>query len=95
VDALKGLPDTNIILKTKKGAAQFQKTDIFRNLMWYSYVDDSNNIMAIPIDKVKQIIENNKKNIFPEKLEDFAQTKEKKIDFANEEDDVTRFDNAF
>lgn len=95
VDAMKGFPDTNIILKTKKGEAQFQKTDVFRQLMWYSYVDDYSNIMAIPVDKVKKIIEDNTKNILPEKLEDFAQTKEKKVDFAHEEDDLTRFDDEF
>jgi cell fate regulator YaaT (PSP1 superfamily) len=95
VDALKGIPDTNIILRTKKGNAQYLKTDVFRQLMWYFYVDDSNNMMAIPVDKVKTIIENNKNNVLPEKLEDFAQTQEKKIDFANEEDDLTRFDDAF
>jgi cell fate regulator YaaT (PSP1 superfamily) len=94
VDAFKGLPDTNIPLKTKKGVAQFQKVDVFAKLMWYSYVEESNIILAIPVDKVKKIIENNKNNILPDKLEDFAETKEKKVDFANEEDDVTRFDNV-
>lgn len=94
VDALSQFPDTSVILKTKKGEAVFQKADVFKNILWYSYADDSTNIMAIPVDKVKQIIEDNKNNILPDKLEDFAQVKEKKIDFANEEDDVTRFDHV-
>jgi cell fate regulator YaaT (PSP1 superfamily) len=91
-DVLKGFPDANVRLKTKKGDAHYLKTDVFREVMWYSYVDDNSNMMAIPVVHVKKIIEDNKKNILPEKLEDFAQTKEKKIDFAHEEDDLTRFD---
>lgn len=94
IDALKGMPEPNIILKTKKGDAHYLKTDVFRQVMWYSYVNDNSNMMAIPVKMVIEIIENNKKNIIPEKLEDFAQTKEKKIDFANEEDDLTRFDHV-
>ncbi len=93
-DALRNFPETNIHLKTKKGEAHFLKTDVFKQVMWYSYVNDNSNMMAIPVNKVKEIIEKNRKNIFPEKLEDFAQIKEKKIDFANEEDDLTRFDNV-
>lgn len=95
VDALKGMPDHDVILKTKKGPARHQKTDVFGRIMWYSYIDDYSSMMAIPVDKVIEIIANNKKNILPEKLEDFAEVKEKKVDFANEEDDLNRFDHNF
>lgn len=44
--------------------------------MWYSYTFDKNNMMAIPADKVKEIIEDNNNGIFPEQLEDFAFSKE-------------------
>jgi cell fate regulator YaaT (PSP1 superfamily) len=93
-DALRNFPETHIHLKTKKGEAHYLKTDVFKQVMWYSYLNDTSNMMAIPVNKVKEIIEKNRKNILPEKLEDFAQIKEKKIDFANEEDDLTRFDNV-
>jgi hypothetical protein len=50
--------------------------------------------MAIPLDKVNKIIDDNEKGIFPEKLEDFAFVKDKKVDFENaaDQDDLKRFD---
>ena len=34
VDAVKGIPNTDIRLKTKRGEAVHQKTDIFQKLLW-------------------------------------------------------------
>ncbi len=76
VDALKSFPDSNVTLKFKNGDAIHQKNDVFKGIMWYSYVTDKGNIMAIPVDKVKEIIAKNKKGELPEKLEDYAITKE-------------------
>ncbi len=76
VDALKAFPDSNTMLKFKNGDAVHQKNDVFKGIMWYSYTSDKGNIMAIPVDKVKEIIEKNKKGEKPEKLEDYAITKE-------------------
>lgn len=94
VDALKDFPDDRISLKTKQGDATHQKTDVFRKLMWYSYTHERMNLMAIPIDKVKEIIESNRKGKFPDKLEDFAFLKEQHADFGNNSNDgeLTRFD---
>jgi cell fate regulator YaaT (PSP1 superfamily) len=94
VDAIKGLPNTEIRLKTKQGEAVHQKTDIFQRLMWYSYVSEPSNMMAIPVDNVILIQEENKKGNLPEKLEDFSQITEKKSEFDNGavQDDLTRFD---
>ncbi|MGN0032656.1 MAG: stage 0 sporulation family protein [Candidatus Limimorpha sp.] len=78
IDALKEFPDNRIVLKTKKGDGVYQKIDIFKGLMWYSYPFDKNNMMAIPAEKVKEIIEDNKKGVLPEQLEDFAFIKEQK-----------------
>ena len=75
-EALKEFPDSNIVLKFKNGDALFQKNDVFKGIMWYSYATDKSNIMAIPIAKVKEIIELNKKGTLPEKLEDYAVIKE-------------------
>jgi cell fate regulator YaaT (PSP1 superfamily) len=93
-DALKGFPDIEMVLKTRKGDAIHQKTDIFRKLIWYSYVDDPSNFMAIPVEKVIQVIEDNKAGNIPEKLEDFARISEPKADFENVvgQDDLNRFD---
>ncbi len=93
VDALKEFPDERTVLKTKKGDATVHKIDIFKKLMWYAYTNDRNNLMAIPIDKVKEIVVLNKKNKFPEKLEDFAFLKEQQSDYGNNgnDDDLKRF----
>jgi cell fate regulator YaaT (PSP1 superfamily) len=94
-DALKGFPDVEVVLKTRKGDAIHQKTDIFRKLMWYTYVNDPSNFMAIPVEHVIQVIEDNKAGNMPDKLEDFVHISEPKADFENVvgQDDLTRFDN--
>lgn len=76
VEALKAFPDSHINLKTKKGEAFYQKTDVFKGLMWYSYTFDRSNMMAIPCEKVKEIISMNEKGKWPEQLEDYAFIKE-------------------
>lgn len=91
VDALKEFPNTDILLKTKKGAAHCHKIDVIKKMVWYSYVDDPSNILAIPVDVVKKIIKDNSKGIIPDKLEDFAQKKEKKIEFEHFEEDLSKY----
>jgi cell fate regulator YaaT (PSP1 superfamily) len=76
VDALKAFSDPNIVLHFESGDAVHQKNDVFKGIMWYSYTNDKGNIMAIPVDKVKEIISMNKKGQKPNKLEDYAVTKE-------------------
>ena len=78
VDAQKDFPDTRLRLKTKKGQAFHQKTDVNKGIMWYAYADDSNNMMAIPVNEVKEIIKLNKNGKIPAELEKFAQHKEQK-----------------
>lgn len=87
VEALKDFSDSNIVLKFKSGDAIHQKNDVFKGIMWYSYTNDRCNIMGIPVDKVKEIIEMNKKGQKPEKLEDYALSKEQHTDekFYNED----------
>jgi cell fate regulator YaaT (PSP1 superfamily) len=94
VDALKAFPDTEKNLKTKKGEAVYQKSDIFKKIMWYSYVGDESNMHAIPVNKVKSILKANSKGKLPEKIEDYAYKSEQKTDFENVvgQDDLTRFD---
>lgn len=95
LDALKDFPDSNIVLKTVKGEAVHQKSDVFKRLMWYAYKDDHSNMMALNVDRVNEIIEANKNNNLPQQLEDIAITKEIKTDMGNgglTEEDISRFD---
>jgi len=93
-EAMSEFPDTRIILKTRKGEGVYQKSDIFKKVMWYAYDNNDSNLMAIPLDKIKGIISMNEKGKLPEKLEDFAEVQERKIDFENPLDqyDIERFD---
>jgi len=72
INTLKEFPDCKNGLKTKKGEAIHLKSDVFKRVMWFSYTNDSANMMAIHTDQVNKIIEMNKKGNFPENLEDFA-----------------------
>lgn len=69
VDAQKDFPDTSIVLETKKGKAYHQKTDIYKRIMWYSTSENSSmNLTAVDIERVKHIINSNKKGIIVEQL---------------------------
>jgi cell fate regulator YaaT (PSP1 superfamily) len=54
MDALKDIPDDVHILRTEKGDARLQKTDIFKKLMWFSYPKDENWV-PVPIKHVREI----------------------------------------
>lgn len=64
VDALKQFPDNSIPLETTQGTIYHQKSDIFRKIMWYSLDKNSPvNLTPVPVDKVFEILELNKKGI--------------------------------
>ncbi len=96
LDALKDFPDSNTKLETKKGVAFHQKTDVFKGLMWFAYPDQLNNPIPIEVERVKKIVELNKKGKKPEDLKDFGLqlVVEKQPDFENVvgQDDLKRFD---
>lgn len=77
VDAQKDFPDAEIVLETKKGKAYHQKTDIYKRIMWYSLDENAAiNLSAVEVDRVKQIIELNKKGILVDNL---VETKESPV----------------
>lgn len=80
---LKEFPAPNIHLKTKKGKGFYNKIDIFKKIVWYSYADDPSTIFALPLDKVKQIIKMNENGKYPDTLEEFASVNQKKVDEGN------------
>ena len=69
-DALKSFPQGNTNIRTKKGLGLCKKTDVLRGVMWYCY-EGENDMYAIPVDAVKEIIEMNNNQQYPEKLEDY------------------------
>jgi cell fate regulator YaaT (PSP1 superfamily) len=69
MDALKGIPHVDAPLKTQKGTAHLQKTDIFKKIMWFGYEGDYTNWHPISMAQVQQILELNVKGQKPVSLE--------------------------
>lgn len=80
IEESKGFPAPNVHLKTKKGKCFYNKIDIFKKIVWYSYADDNSKIFAIPLDKVNEIIKINSEGKYPETLEEFAIVNQAKVE---------------
>jgi len=80
IEESKGFPAPNVHLKTKKGKCFYNKIDIFKKIVWYSYADDNSKIFAIPLDKVNEIIKMNSEGKYPETLEEFAIVNQAKVE---------------
>jgi cell fate regulator YaaT (PSP1 superfamily) len=83
IQELKEFPQPNVQLKTKKGRGVYNKIDIFKKIVWYSYSNDASTIFALPLDKVKNIIKMNNEGKIPETLEEFALVNQKKVEEGN------------
>lgn len=99
MDAIKEFPPHEKQLKTKEGIAVHVKTDIFKRIMFYAYLEQMGHFYALPIERVKEIQAMNRKNEMPERLTEFEEVKKQakpQIDFKNVvgEDSITRFDQA-
>jgi len=70
MDALKSIPTIEGRLKTKKGDAILQKTDIFKRMMWFGIVGEEAIWIPVSCDRVAEIIELNKQGIIPESFSD-------------------------
>jgi len=95
LDAKKDFPSTDIVLETKQGTAHYQKTDIFKKIIWYSYSESySENLIPVTVERVKQIIEINKQGDKPEKLTDENSAIDQPLGFKNDvgEDSIDRFE---
>ena len=96
LDALKEFPKTDIKLKTDKGTAVCQKTDIFKGHMWYAYEGEWMNWHKITTAQANEIIEANKANKKIASLEEYASDliEDTKTEFENVvgQDSLTRFD---
>jgi hypothetical protein len=95
LDALKDFPKEIKRLKFKDGKAELFKTDIFKKLLWYNFGTDRNNLVKLSLDKVHEILDQNKKGLFPDNPDDFAIQEEvvkDVIDIDLSEDSLSRFD---
>ncbi|MEQ8530760.1 MAG: regulatory iron-sulfur-containing complex subunit RicT [Imperialibacter sp.] len=67
MEALEGIPEIEAPLLTARGEASLQKTDIFRKTMWFGYRDE-NTWYPLDVERVKVILEMNKKGQKPDTL---------------------------
>ena len=67
LEAIKDIPKLEGPLKTKKGPASLQKTDIFKKIMWFGFANE-NTWYPISTKRVNEIIRLNKKGQEPESL---------------------------
>jgi len=69
VDAQRSFPSRDIPLETAETAAYFQKMEVHKGIYWYSTDPHSNtNLVAIPVQRVREIQALNRKGTKPEKL---------------------------
>jgi cell fate regulator YaaT (PSP1 superfamily) len=89
MDALRDIPKIEKPLKTQKGDAFLQRTDIFRKVMYFGYKGE-NSWHPVDLKRVIEIQEMNKKGQLPEQLsdEDISQQERKQSydSFTNAQD---------
>lgn len=66
MEALRDIPEVKV-LKTEKGDARLQKTDIFRRIMWFGFAEETN-WYALDVDRVNEVLAMNKKGEVPPSL---------------------------
>jgi hypothetical protein len=96
MDALKYIPDNVNVLRTEKGEARLQKTDIFKKLMWFSYPREESWV-PLPITRVKEIQQMNRDGVVPADLGEIVEVETKPVkafDYENVvgQDSLTRLD---
>ncbi len=96
LDALKDFPGQDTKLHTEKGVAFCQKSDIFKETLWFSYKNDPSNWHALSKERVQEILEKNKKKETVASLEQYVveTIAEEKLVFENVvgQDSLNRFD---
>ena len=91
LDALKDFPKKDFKIKTKKGIAVLQKTDIFKKRVWYAYKHNFMEWFEFDLKALNKMIAINKSDKEVSALEDYtiinSEEKSKLL-----EDSITRFD---
>jgi cell fate regulator YaaT (PSP1 superfamily) len=93
IDALEDFPDKADRLKTGTGTAILVKTDVFKRLMFYTYIDNRSKFYALHVDQVWDALELIKNGTPPGSLDDIQamapppdEPEEEVIDFENVQD---------
>ena len=98
MDAITEFPDHKVKLKTKKGIAFHQKSDIFKRMMWYAYASAPNEFIPMKIDRVKEVMRLNENGKVVEDLKHFSHAEapvaEPSFENVVGQDELTRFDNS-
>lgn len=68
IEALKDIPEVEVPLRTEKGNAVLQKTDIFRKIMWFGF-DKEDTWHPLSTERVSEILALNKSGKTPATLE--------------------------
>ncbi|QQS51721.1 MAG: hypothetical protein IPM71_03055 [Bacteroidota bacterium] len=90
LEAQEDFPDVLLELEVEKGIAYPYKKDLLKRIIFYSYEPgNSSHLIAVPLERVKEIIQLNKKGIKPELKEEAVQVPE--MNFITEENDINRF----
>ena len=75
IEALKDFPSTKVLIKTKRGKAGVQKIDIFKKIIWYSYIKNHQDWMQVSVNSVKKMLALNEKGDESFLIEDFIGSK--------------------
>ncbi|MFO7935435.1 MAG: regulatory iron-sulfur-containing complex subunit RicT [Bacteroidales bacterium] len=95
-DAQKDFPPASITLKTLAGEAQHLKTDVYRRIMWFGYEGGGSQVMIpVPVERVLEIREMNRRGKIPDELIDTMVTSDKSFsEYKNGagQESLTRFE---
>ena len=88
---MKDFPKKDFKIKTAKGVAILQKTDIFKKRVWYAYKDNFMEWFEFDLNGFNKMININKSDKQVSALEDYSLVYEEDTSKKNE-DSITRFD---
>ncbi|TNE51629.1 MAG: hypothetical protein EP344_16585 [Bacteroidetes bacterium] len=94
IDALEDFPDRADKLKTVAGLAVLMKTDVFKRLMFYTYIDDRSRFYPLHVDQVWEVLDMIKKGELPSSLDDIQAMAPPSEEPEDDEPDFESVDNV-
>ena len=95
MDAQTRIPKVNGPLEFEDGLAYLMKTDILKEIMYFSYDPSSlSNLYALDASEVREIIKMNRNGVKPESLQTEPEPSVPEFVTAVGDDSITRFDEA-